>query len=524
VRLGVAALERPAVAVALVALLLLGTAGALGLLEPTETRYAEIAREMHASGDYLVPRLDGIPHFHKPPLAYWATAAGFAALGQNEWGARLPATLAAILTLLLTVSIARRRFAPTVAPAAAVWTLGGSALFFALGRSVATDPYLMLAVAAFWAWAPSPWALAALGVGFFAKGPVVFIPTVLAVLVAALAGRDRAALKLLGPAWGWWITAVVALPWYLLVVARTPGLIEYLFGNQIWQRYTTTVHHRGGPPWYFLAVLIAGAIPWTPALIAGLGRLWRERAHEESRLLLAWLLVPLVFFSFSGSKLPSYLLPCAPAIALIAARGVAPAGRATRWAGATLLAGIAVAGWGIGPRALGTALGVHPPTAARLPLSAHVALACLLYAATWLARGRTAGGGLLVVFGWTSLLLTAAAYEGVVGSPRPLVHVLAENRAPGEPVVECGRFNAGVPFYLREPVRLHDVEREIEFDDPARHPALFVSRDSIAALASRGRVWVLGPGATLQTLADSLHLPLTRTAEWRRDVLGVLAR
>src|SRR5439155_290350 len=83
-------LDRTRAALLFLALALLATAGLVGLFEPTGTRYAEIAREMRASGDFLVPRLDGIPHFHKPPLAYWLTAAGFAACGVNEWGARLP--------------------------------------------------------------------------------------------------------------------------------------------------------------------------------------------------------------------------------------------------------------------------------------------------------------------------------------------------------------------------------------------------------------------------------------------------
>ena len=87
-------LERPAVAVLLLAAALIGTAGLVGLFEPTETRYGEIAREMLASGDWLTPRLDGIHHFHKPPLAYWASAAGMGLAGPNAFGARLPAALA----------------------------------------------------------------------------------------------------------------------------------------------------------------------------------------------------------------------------------------------------------------------------------------------------------------------------------------------------------------------------------------------------------------------------------------------
>jgi len=90
------------------ALVLLATCGLLGLFEPTETRYAEIAREMLRSGDWLVPRLNGIAHFHKPPIAYWGAAAGMSVAGVNEWGARIFGALAAGLTLWASVRLARR--------------------------------------------------------------------------------------------------------------------------------------------------------------------------------------------------------------------------------------------------------------------------------------------------------------------------------------------------------------------------------------------------------------------------------
>ena len=103
-------LGRARVALLLLGLMLLLPLGAYGLLEPTETRYAEIAREMRASGDWLRPRLDGISHFHKPPLAYWAAGAGMGVLGENAAGARLFSVLASLITLAATALAVRRRF------------------------------------------------------------------------------------------------------------------------------------------------------------------------------------------------------------------------------------------------------------------------------------------------------------------------------------------------------------------------------------------------------------------------------
>jgi 4-amino-4-deoxy-L-arabinose transferase len=229
-----------------VALVVLGlrfalTAGLLGLFESTETRYSEIAREMLAAGDWLTPRLNGILHLHKPPLAYWAAAAGMALFGVGSWGARLPVALASIVSLACVGRIAARPFASWGAPPArAIWVLGTMALFAALGRSVATDPFLTAAVLLYWALAPSPWALAALGLGFLAKGPVVFVHTALPVLVAASMRPARCHARPAGLRRRSRCSGSAA--------ACIHGLIPYLLGNQLWGRYTSTVHQRDVPP------------------------------------------------------------------------------------------------------------------------------------------------------------------------------------------------------------------------------------------------------------------------------------
>ena len=145
---------------------LVGTCGLMGLVEPTETRYAAIARAMLDGGDWLIPRLNGIPHFHKPPVAYWLSAGGMAALGANEWGARLAVALAAGFTLWCTARIAARALesagrntlsdAPAGSPATvAPILLASCGLFFVAGRQLASDVFLAAAVAGFYAsWLP----------------------------------------------------------------------------------------------------------------------------------------------------------------------------------------------------------------------------------------------------------------------------------------------------------------------------------------------------------------------------------
>jgi 4-amino-4-deoxy-L-arabinose transferase-like glycosyltransferase len=519
------ALENPWIAIPSIAATMLATAGAFGLLEPTETRYAEIAREMRVTGDFLTPYLLGIPHFHKPSISYWTIAAGFAAFGENEWGARIPMTLAAIGTLVLTVVAARRRFAALEIPAGlAMWTLGASVYFLGIGRAVASDPLLAVSVAGFWAFAPGIGALLALGLGFAVKGPVVFVHTVLPILVVAAWCRDRRALSLLGPARGWIAFAAVALPWYVIVIARTPGLLGYLLHNQLWQRYTTHLHQRGGPAWYFAAVLLAGSLPWTPALIAGLRAVWRTRERIEARLLLAWLVAPIAFLSFSGSKLPAYLLPCFPAAASIAAIGLREGGRAVAWSVTALLVVLAAAGAWLGPGALAKALGAEAASVS-LPAGAMVALVCLVYASTWMARSRPATAGLLIVLAYAAAVAALARYEGPLGSPRPMARMLAELRGAGEPVVELGQFNAGLPFYLGAPVSLLEVPRETIFEPRGMHKDPRITRDSLASMTERtGRVWILGPQHDSEALAAALRLRYQRVVRWRKDALGTLSR
>jgi 4-amino-4-deoxy-L-arabinose transferase len=518
-------LARPRVALALLAVLLAATLGAIGLIEPTETRYAEIAREMRVTGDWLIPRLDGIRHFHKPPLAYWAGALGMSALGENGWGARVTPWLATLLTIAFAMRAARRRLASAhVAAGRLAWVLGSMFMLVGAGRALATDPFLALAAAGFWAFAPSALAGVWLGVGFLAKGPVVLVVTVLPVLALAAWRRSRAPLAWLGPAWGWLLAAAIALPWFAWVVARTPGLAGYLVGNQVWQRYTTTTHHRGGPPEYFVVALAAGAMPWTWAVVAGLVRALR-RGEPAAQAATAWLLAPLAFFSFSGSKLPAYLLPCLPAAAWLATHELSQPSRMSRRATALTLLAMAAAGWIAGGRLVARLAGL--PDGASVPLPAPVHAACAAFALAALAawRGAIERAALGVMLAWTALAVALAPYDAGLGSPRGVARVLRENRTPGEPVVEYRRFNAGLPFYLGDNVRLLEVPREDFFEDAAERSRAFVTRDSLAAwLDARPRVWLFGPGDASAALARDLGATYRVVARTRHDALGLLSR
>ncbi len=431
--------------------------GWLGLIEPTETRYAEIAREMLSSRDWLIPRLNGIPHFHKPPLAYWSAAGGMALLGVNEWGARLGAALAAGFVLWCTARIGRQAggaLAPTF--------LASSVLFFALSHQLASDIFLAAAVAGFYAAVLDPrarasvWPFVALGVGFMAKGPVVLALTVAPVLLAALWVRGQGLARWLLSLRGWLVFALIALPWYLVVLFRTPGLLAYFLDRQIWERYATTVHQRGGPVYYFLVVILVGMLPWTWGAITGLWGAVRARGEgrQADAVLTCWIALPLVFFSFSGSKLPAYVLPIFPALAVLASCWPRPERRG-HW----------------------------------LRIAA-VAFALLL-----------------------ALLAAATPFGAKLGSPRALAQSIKDVRRPGEHVVEYGVFNAGVPFYLGETIPMLEVERDLGFEGPEARARAIITRDDLARMVdTQGRVWVVGKEAAVQALAKALGFKATRMA------------
>ena len=316
-----------------------------GLNEPDEGRYAELGREMAEGGDWLTPHLNGIPHFQKPPLLYWCVAACVKTLGPHAWAARLPSMAAALGTLALTAWLAGMLFGPHArSPAALV--LGSVAGFFAMGRLLTPDMMLTFWVTAAvacivrrhrgggsrWGWA----FFAAMGVGFLTKGPMALVVP----LCATIALR-RATPRAERPALPWFaglaLTLALGLSWFVALSVRDPALFRYFAGDELVKRFASSSHGRSKPWWFFLAVLPLAFLPWAawlPALGREAWRRWRlgQPLGSRNALLLGWTLPPFLILSVSGSKLPTYILPLAPAWAL----GVAGWWLARGWSPAML--------------------------------------------------------------------------------------------------------------------------------------------------------------------------------------------
>ncbi|MEK6278861.1 MAG: glycosyltransferase family 39 protein [Acidobacteriota bacterium] len=323
--------------------------GQFPLLGPDEPRYAQVALEMFLRNDLITPTLGGHLWFEKPALLYWMMIASYKLFGVSEWSARFPSALSGILTIA-GVFLVGRRVEETTADGqlrglgfwsalAASTTLG----IVVFSRAASFDIVLTMTIT---------WSLAFLflheleearkrrqilligfyvfiGLSLLAKGFIgAFIPAGVAGAYYLLRRRQPERETLLSLVWGIPVALLVAATWYAPVIWRhgKPFIDQFVWQHQF-ARYVSNNYRHPGPIYYYLAILIPLSLPWTSFLIGGVARacswVWRPQNYSGdsgNKLVVfafVWLLLPLVFFSFSSSKLPGYILPSLPAAALL---------------------------------------------------------------------------------------------------------------------------------------------------------------------------------------------------------------
>ncbi len=486
-----------AIAWLLLALLWFGLLDTPHLFNPDEGRYAEIPREMVASGNWITPRLDGLKYFEKPPLQYWATAAAYHIAGQHAWTVRLWPALCAFLGLLLSAGVARRLYGPRAA-AFTVIVQASSLLYIGMARVATLDMCLtftlQLAMSALVLLAHQRdaragpavaagqgprWglpALLAVGVALavLAKGLVgILIPGAVAVIYLALY-RDWRLLLRAQPWWTLLALLVIAGPWFLLVSLRNPEFPRFFFIYEHFQRYLNRAgFDRYQPAWFFLPILVAGVFPWTTLLPRALGESLRAARREPaSGLLLIWAAFVLAFFSASQSKLVPYILPMFPALSLLLGRTLAqlPARRfaAHLTAVAVFAALIAVAVLVIWALPGAAALTARASTASLVALV--LAFVVLALAAALAAHGCRQGRALLgaACTALGTLLFAQALLAGVARLPRMRAETLLVQAL--SPWIDqyrhfycVGDYVQSVPFYLRRTCTLVGYRGELDF-------------------------------------------------------------
>jgi 4-amino-4-deoxy-L-arabinose transferase-like glycosyltransferase len=312
----------------------LGSLAVRPLYKPDEARYAEIAREMAESGDWVTPRLNGFKYFEKPPLQYWATAAAFRIFGTDDWSARLWTGLMALAGIAAAFAAGKRLFGAP-AGALAAMLLAASPLYLLYGQFTTLDMgvsvFLAGAIFAFAIaqhegerharrWMLAGWALCALAV--LSKGLIGIVLPAATVALYILLRREWRLLARLELVRGGALFLAIVAPWFLAVSLANTEFAHFFFVQEHWLRYTTTMHQRSHPAWYFVPVLALGIVPWLLPALSAWGASLRAAprgAFAAPFFLALWCLVVFVFFSASGSKLPGYIVPLLPPLAVLAA-------------------------------------------------------------------------------------------------------------------------------------------------------------------------------------------------------------
>jgi len=314
--------------------------GGYGLIEPDEGRNAEVAREMAATNNYVLPHLNGLPYLDKPVLYFAAVAAAIEVFGANEFAARLMSLMFGLATAALAGCFALRFWGRDGAVVAATAT-ATAPLAFGLSRVVIMDTalsfFIVVALVCFFCaiegrseegtasptrrrwflWTLVAWG--AIGLGVLTKGPVAFAVPLL--VAAPYAFRRRASLAVwhpIGPA----AMLAIVLPWVWAVSREIPNFLHYVVVTETWARMTTDELRRTEPVWFFLPVLLVGTFPWSIVALSGIReKISREASSDRTARLFLWLwvVVPLVFFSLSRGKQEQYVLPLVPAVALLVA-------------------------------------------------------------------------------------------------------------------------------------------------------------------------------------------------------------
>jgi 4-amino-4-deoxy-L-arabinose transferase-like glycosyltransferase len=527
------------------------------LQHPDEGRYAEIAREMVATGDWVTPRLDGLKYFEKPPLQYWLTAVSFATFGVNEWAARLPPALGTALALL-AIGYAGKRIGSPPLGAYAALAFGGMLWPIGIAHIVTLDAllaaWLGAALAAFLIaqcgvenpsaerrWMLLAWA--AIAGATLVKGPVAVAIPGGALALYSLMTRDFAVWRRLHLVAGLALLLVLSAPWFVAVSVKNPEFAHFFFIHEHLDRFLTSEHRRTGALWYFVPLLLVGLIPWTGVFLATAWPSWRDAPRTSNgfswpRFCLAWLAFVFCFFSVSGSKLPSYILPLFPAAALLIGWQLErlPQSVLYKWtmaAAATAAVALVVmlAGYNDIAAKLAdarTPLSIYrqfgPWLIAALVLAIAGSVAALFAFARDSATGRTAG---IVIVTLATLFATQLAFVGddafrTTRSAADVVTALEQSLPPYDPdapFYQVEMYDQTLPFYLKRTTTLVDYRDELALGldaEPER---------GIATLANWEARWRVLPQAYALMTPDTfdkvarMGVPLRVVARDPRRVL-----
>ncbi len=346
--------------IALIGLLFGSFLGSRALMVPDEGRYAEIAREMVTSGDYVTPQLNNIKYFEKPPFFYWLESAFIKAFGMNEWNLRLPPALFGLIGCLFVYLGTRKLFNRRSGLLAGL-LLASSGLYFTMSHFITPDIVFTVlltgSLLAFLLGVNEPvtfrrniyflsmYALAALAT--LTKGLIGILFPGMIIFLWLCCMQEWRILKQCCLITGLVLFLLIAVPWHLMVQNRNPEFFQFYFIDQHVLRYFTNYAQRRQPLWFFPTVVVAGFFPWVCFLVASLAiqcrknftiagwrqslsQLWRQRQQYRNLcFVIIWAVSITVFFTFSKSLLIAYALPVMPPLAILVALYLSSVGEKT---------------------------------------------------------------------------------------------------------------------------------------------------------------------------------------------------
>ena len=454
--------------------------GGYGLMNPDEGRYAEIPREMLASGDFFTPTLNQVLYFEKPPLYYWFTAASFAIFGQNEFGARFTSVVMGLMSILLTWFVARKFEDENTADLSAV-ILGTSGLFFALSRvniiDMTLSALLTLALFSFYIFYKENkkrWLYifySALALATLAKGLIGIVLPGGVIFFFMLFTRDWKILKRLFLTPAILVFFLICVPPFYMVCKKNPDFFYFFFIQEHFLRYATKMHDRYEPFWFFIPVIIGGLFPWTFALFIKVKNYFNKR--QINLYLILWVMIITLFFSASSSKLIPYILPVFPPIAILIAKNILSLTengqkltiKVCLWIFSVITAILIVASFlifngFIHLKRINEAMLYKTPF---ILLCIVCAVFCLIFWAVRKQSKKFLTAHIIFAFCFLAASLPAFSILGEQRSTKTLSKMLIPLLEPQDIVLHFNTYKQDMPFYTKHRMAIYNREGELAF-------------------------------------------------------------
>ncbi|WP_319228300.1 glycosyltransferase family 39 protein [Draconibacterium orientale] len=453
--------------------------GMFGVIETSDARYAEIAREMLESGDYLNPTLLGIKHYHKPPLTYYITVLGYSLYGITAFAARFFVQLAILVQLVFVYLLSVQLFNSKTS---AVWA---AIIYFSFpivlisSRNLTTDPYLATFVILsmyFWVrYRKSAISVylylfaLSLALGFLTKGPLIFIvPLVFVISYNYI--QPSSEKFTLHHIFSLLLFVLIAGSWFYLLIRQNNDFVKYFVGHHTIDRFATNDFGRGKPFWYYLAIVPAVGIPWLFFLPFLVYKNWEKIIKDKLYVVLgAGIVIPFLFFSVASSKLVPYILPLFSLFAILSAQLIRQFGLSKTQYYLIVAYSILIALVGIAGAVL--QFNFNIPNVV-LFLSAVALIALYLINKYILSYNSRV---IYTVYAVSLLMLLSSGFllsknQIEINSTQPLAEFILDNELNNNEILVYNKRLPSISFHLQKPIVSiydgnKDLNREVQFEE-----------------------------------------------------------